>query len=298
VKFSSPAMKLRKLLKTDESVKPAKIIGKTPKSIMAFTVLIVTLLAANGAFWYFRATHSKVNSGGEQTQDLKQWEVNLNENRLDEKKIKEEYSLPESDKKLEASQNQAKGNTRIEEEGTQKNQSNRVDATEREQLQQNVSDKSYGNTADIKTVPAANQLTLATMAMPAVGKITADYAVERLIYSKTLEQWNSHYGIDISAEEGSPVKAAMEGMVLEVRSSDPRLGVVVVIDHGGDIRTLYGNLSPNPIVQKGTRVKKGQVIGAVGKTAPFEIEDPPHLHFEVLKGGKNIDPQQYLPKIN
>ena len=45
------------------------------------------------------------------------------------------------------------------------------------------------------------------------------------------------------------------------------------------------------------KVEKGQVIGAVGKTAPFEIEDPPHLHFEVLKDGENIDPEQYLPKL-
>jgi murein DD-endopeptidase MepM/ murein hydrolase activator NlpD len=86
--------------------------------------------------------------------------------------------------------------------------------------------------------------------------------------------------------------------VVEIRKDDPRLGVVVVIDHGGGIKTVYGNLASDKLVQKGQGVKKGQVIGAVGKTAPYEIEDPPHLHFEVLKGGSSIDPERFLPKID
>ena len=51
------------------------------------------------------------------------------------------------------------------------------------------------------------------------------------------------------------------------------------------------------LVEKGDNIAKGQVIGAVGKSAPYEVEDPPHLHFEVIKDGTNIDPMQYLPEI-
>lgn len=299
VKFSSPTVKLRKLLKTSENVKPIKMLGKMPKRVVAFTALMIMLLAVNGAFWYFRATHRDVSHGGEQTPDLRQWQVNLNENRLDEEKLKKEYSLPGSQSKLDASENQIKENTRTDNKKMQKSSGNQVDVVEKAQPErQNLSDTSIVGTAEIKTAPAASQSSLMTMAMPVTGRIIADYAVDKLIFSKTLEQWNSHYGIDIAADEGSPVKAAMEGTVAEVRIGDPRLGVVVVIDHGGDVRTIYGNLSSGQLVQKGKHVKKGQIIGAVGKTAPYEIEDPPHLHFEVLKGGENIDPQQYLPKMN
>ena len=151
--------------------------------------------------------------------------------------------------------------------------------------------------AEIKTAKLQVVPTMATMAMPTLGKVITTFAMDTLVYSKTLEQWNTHNGIDIAADLGSPIKAAMDGTVVEVISNDPKLGVVVVIDHGGGIKTLYANLQSDNLVKKGDLIKKGQIIGAVGKTAPYEIEDPPHLHFEVLKDGKNIDPQQYLPKI-
>ena len=139
---------------------------------------------------------------------------------------------------------------------------------------------------------------MATMAMPTLGKIITPFAMDTLVYSKTLEQWNSHSGIDIAAELGTPVRAAMAGTVAEVRSNDPRLGIVVILDHGDGIQTIYGNLQSDKTVKKGDTIQKGQVIGAVGQTAPFEIEDPPHLHFEVVKDGKNINPEEYLPKLN
>ncbi|MDI3481308.1 MAG: hypothetical protein PWQ97_963 [Tepidanaerobacteraceae bacterium] len=299
VKFSLPLINLSKLFKTVKNARPTTIMQKTSRSVMVFAALIIMLLVVNGAFWYFRATHREVSPQGEQAPELEKWQVNLNENRMDEEDLKKEYNLPSSKSTPEVAEKQTGESSRTDKEKTQKSQATQTNAVDKGQaVQTNLSEKSYKNSSESNAVPAANQLALATMAMPVTGRVITDYAVDRLIYSKTLEQWNAHYGIDIAAEEGSPVKAVMEGTVVEVRESDPRLGVVVVIDHGGDIRTLYGNLSPNPMVQKGKSVKKGQIIGAVGKTAPYEIEDPPHLHFEVLKGGENIDPQQYIPRID
>jgi len=299
VKFSSPTAKFGKLLKTAGNTKPIRMVAKIPKRVLAFTVVLIMLLAVNGAFWLFRAAHQSANPGEEQTPDLREWQINLNEDRLDEEELKKEYSLPNSQNKSEASDNKTQQNVQAGDKEIQKSSSGETNAAEEEQpVSQNPSNAIDGGTPEVETAAAVSQPSLATMAMPAVGKVITEYAVDKLIYSKTLEQWNSHYGIDISAEEGSQVKAAMEGTVVEVRNNDSKLGVVVVIDHGGDVRTLYGNLSSDKLVQKGKYVKKGQVIGAVGKTAPYEIEDPPHLHFEVLKGGENVDPQQYLPKIN
>ena len=83
---------------------------------------------------------------------------------------------------------------------------------------------------------------LATMAMPTMGKVITSFAVDTLVYSNTLEQWNTHSGIDIAASIGTQVKAALDGKVIRVTNNDPKLGIVVVIDHGGGITTLCGNL--------------------------------------------------------
>ncbi|HOE56635.1 MAG TPA: M23 family metallopeptidase, partial [Bacillota bacterium] len=105
----------------------------------------------------------------------------------------------------------------------------------------------------------------------------------------------THAGIDIKAEEGSPVRAAMNGVVEELRN-DPQLGLTIIINHGEDIRTRYSNLSTLDLVTINQEVKKGDVISGVGKTALYEIADDPHLHFEVIKAGKSINPKKYLPR--
>ena len=136
---------------------------------------------------------------------------------------------------------------------------------------------------------------LETMVIPVFGTVSKDFADKELIYSATLDEWTTHMGIDIKTEEGSPVRAAMDGVVYEVKD-DPQLGLTIVIDHGNNVYTKYGNLSTLDMVTKGKNVKKGDVISGVGKTALYEIVEDPHLHFEVIKDGKNIDPRAYLPK--
>lgn len=144
--------------------------------------------------------------------------------------------------------------------------------------------------------PAVNQVNLNTMIQPVLGKVYKEHSINKLAYSKTLEQWQIHPGIDILAEENTTVKAALSGVVEQV-VIDSKLGVMVIIDHGNEIKTKYANLAVNPPVAPGQRVKKGDVIGKIGRTANFECEDPPHLHFELIQQEKSIDPNLYLPKI-
>jgi murein DD-endopeptidase MepM/ murein hydrolase activator NlpD len=134
-----------------------------------------------------------------------------------------------------------------------------------------------------------------TMVVPVFGTAYTEFSEDALIYSKTLDQWSTHEGIDIKAEEGSPVRAAMDGVV-ENLTNDPQLGLTIVINHGSKVYTKYSNLSTLDLVTIGQNIKKGDVISGVGKTALYEIADDPHLHFEVIKEGKNIDPKKYLPK--
>lgn len=134
-----------------------------------------------------------------------------------------------------------------------------------------------------------------TMVVPVFGTAYTEFSEDALVYSKTLDQWSTHNGLDIKAEEGSPVRAAMDGVVEEL-FNDPKLGLTIVISHGGNVQTKYSNLSTLDLVSEGQKIKKGDVISGVGKTALYEIADDPHLHFEVVKDGKNIDPKNYLPK--
>lgn len=131
--------------------------------------------------------------------------------------------------------------------------------------------------------------------MPVFGEITFDYAQDKLVYSKTLEDWRTHEGIDIGADRGTPVKATADGVVKDVKS-DPRFGILVIIEHKNGLETVYANLASADIVSPNQKVKQGEVIGSVGNTASFESAEQPHLHFEVWKDGQLVNPATYLPK--
>jgi len=130
-------------------------------------------------------------------------------------------------------------------------------------------------------------------AMPVAGEITFDYAMDRLVYSKTLEDWRTHSGIDIAAPRGTVVVAAADGFVSEIKN-DPRFGATVILKHDNGLSTVYSNLASTDVVTPNQKVKQGDVIGAVGNTALFESAEQPHLHFEVLKDNTPVDPKEYL----
>lgn len=134
------------------------------------------------------------------------------------------------------------------------------------------------------------------MALPVMGNIIMDYAEDKLVYSKTLEQWTTHKGIDFKASEGTVVKAALDGVVSQIKK-DEALGIVITLDHGNGLQTRYGNLSTDEMVEVGKEVKKGDAISGVGKGSGYEMVEGPHLHFEIIQDGKNIDPKQFLPKF-
>ncbi|MFZ5968904.1 MAG: peptidoglycan DD-metalloendopeptidase family protein [Bacillota bacterium] len=153
---------------------------------------------------------------------------------------------------------------------------------------------SQSNTAAVQETSQSMPKTKAVMKLPVMGQIGMDYAADTLTYSKTLEQYMTHYGIDIMAEENTPVLAVLAGEVVEV-TVDSGLGVTIAIAHEGDIITKYANLSTAQMVKVGDWVEQGQVISGVGRSGIFEIADGPHLHFEVLIDGQNVDPKKYLP---
>lgn len=100
-----------------------------------------------------------------------------------------------------------------------------------------------------------------------------------------------HNGLDIAAATGTDVAAAQGGIVITAGWVSG-FGNCIIIDHGGDLWTLYGHLvNGGVLVSVGQEVGQGQIIGKVGSTGR---STGPHLHFGVYQNGKDIDPYTYL----
>ena len=124
---------------------------------------------------------------------------------------------------------------------------------------------------------------------PVKGEIIREFAPESLVYSETLKEWITHNGVDIKADKASVVVSACDGKVAAI-NNDPRYGLTVIIEHNDGYKTVYSNLLTAEFVVEGEDVKAGQTIGTIGNSANFEIADDYHLHFELIKNGKYIDP--------
>ena len=98
-----------------------------------------------------------------------------------------------------------------------------------------------------------------------------------------------HSGIDIAAEKGTEIKAAMSGKVIMSCNLED-YGNVVAVDHGQGLVTLYAHNEKN-LVSVGDQVEKGSLVAMVGSTGR---STGAHLHFEVRKDGTKIDPVEFL----
>ncbi len=132
-----------------------------------------------------------------------------------------------------------------------------------------------------------------SMDFPIDGEIIAPCSVDELVFCDSMQDWRTHNGTDIAAKIGAPVKAAESGKVSQVYQDD-QLGVVVVLDHGNNISSLYGNLQSLDFIQVGTEVQKGDIIGGIGDSGILEASSGPHLHFEVMSNGEYVDPEDMV----
>jgi len=98
-----------------------------------------------------------------------------------------------------------------------------------------------------------------------------------------------HEGIDIADRMGSPIYAMGAGVVTYA-GPNGGYGLMVEINHGNGLSTRYGHAS-KVLVKVGDRVRKGQEIALIGSTGR---STGPHVHFEVLQAGHQVDPSPYL----
>lgn len=136
------------------------------------------------------------------------------------------------------------------------------------------------------------------MVLPVMGSsVCKGYASDNLLYSQTLKQWETHTGLDLAAESGKEVLAALDGTVSKI-SDDPMMGKTVVLTHEDGFETVYACLGDvSAELKEGATVLQGQLLGAVGNSASAEIQDGAHLHFEVRCNGKPVNPQAYLSTL-
>jgi len=122
--------------------------------------------------------------------------------------------------------------------------------------------------------------------MPAVGWMSSVFGHRNDPFTGA---WTMHYGIDISTNIGNPIMATADGIVIKVQT-DKYLGKNVTVSHGNGFTTIYGHMS-NFAVKAGQKVKRRDIIGYIGQTGKAA---GPHVHYEVLRDGRRVDPRNYL----
>ncbi len=132
------------------------------------------------------------------------------------------------------------------------------------------------------SIPAIQPITNKELSRLASGfgmRIDPIYKVRRM-----------HTGVDFSAARGTPIYATGDGVIKKVATNYGGYGKEVLIDHGYGYVTRYAHMSDFN-VKKGQKIKRGECIGYVGSTGKSTA---PHLHYEVLKDSKKVNPVHYF----
>ncbi len=119
------------------------------------------------------------------------------------------------------------------------------------------------------------------------GEITSAFGVERK--TPFVKEKTRHTGVDIKAPIGTDIISPAAGVVLEA-DQDKDWGFKILIKHDEHFQTFYAHME-DVTVKKGDQVRKGQIIGHVGSTG---LSTGPHLHYEVIKDGQRVNPEDYF----
>jgi murein DD-endopeptidase MepM/ murein hydrolase activator NlpD len=140
------------------------------------------------------------------------------------------------------------------------------------QASEKVIDEAEKDVASAPSATGASQ-----MRWPVRGRVVANYG-------------KGNDGIDISVPEGTPIKAAENGVVIYSGDGLKEFGNTVLVRHDNGLVTVYGNASKLN-VQRGQKVKRGEELGRSGMSGNATS---PKLHFEVRKNSTPVDPSKYL----
>lgn len=143
-------------------------------------------------------------------------------------------------------------------------------------------------------IPPANEQT-EKYVMPFGEYTVGGEFSDKVVYNKTLKQWRTHNGVDFMVEKGTEVKAVLGGKVAKIQNTTLE-GTVITIEQNDGVTAYYKSLSAEVKVNEGDTVKAGDVIGSVDNTMSIEKNEGVHLHLEMMKDGKYLDPLDLLPE--
>jgi murein DD-endopeptidase MepM/ murein hydrolase activator NlpD len=132
---------------------------------------------------------------------------------------------------------------------------------------------------------------------PRVAPVDLTKVTKIVVYGERIhpatKKLTKHTGVDFELPMSSDVFATADGVVV-VQEYGDKEGNYIVIKHDDVYTTRYYHLEKF-VVKSGDAVKQGQRIGLVGSTGIYS--QGPHLHYEVIKNGMDVDPKEYLPQI-
>lgn len=159
----------------------------------------------------------------------------------------------------------------------------------------NLMKKTYIQTKSLDELDSlAQQKQLMLASVPSIIPIRREFLRSRpsgfrMRFHPIHKIWRMHWGMDFSLPSGSEIYASGDGVVLKTNRGRG-YGIHVVIKHNyGGYETLYAHMKKTA-VKPGQKVKRGEIIGYVGNTG---ISTAPHLHYEVHKNGRKLNPINY-----
>ena len=146
-----------------------------------------------------------------------------------------------------------------------------------------------------QTEPVIAPVTITWTSPLAAPTLLKAHDLTAQVFSRTMNDYRVHRGVDLGTADGAAVYCAADGVVTGV-TDDPFMGRTVTVTHEGGYMSYYKNLAPFdvPGITVGTKVSAGTKLGAVGESAIIEISDEPHLHFEITRDGEAVDPLEVV----
>ena len=149
-----------------------------------------------------------------------------------------------------------------------------------------------GVTPDVPDTPSGGEAV--RFIAPVEAPASTEYA---FIYgNKVLRWYYRHNAIDFAAEEGAAVCAMSDGVVRTIYER-PETGNYIVIDHGDNLQSVYRFIEIDSKIRVGDTIKQGQKLGTVAAAYGIEKAEGTHLHLEMVKNGKNVNPLDYIDVV-
>lgn len=146
-----------------------------------------------------------------------------------------------------------------------------------------------------ETVSAQPQFAFAdenTLLWPVEGDVILNYSMDKSIYFSTLNQYKYHPAIVISADVGSEVQCAADGIVSQIKV-DEETGTTLTMELGDGYEAVYGQLK-ELAVEEGDTVRAGELIGYVSEPTKYYSLEGSNLYFQLLKDGTPANPMRFI----